>query len=33
LNGVVRRVVDDTDSPGKTVYVVLSLNSSQASIG
>jgi signal transduction histidine kinase len=32
LNGGARGVVDDTDGPGKTVYVVLSLDSSQASI-
>ncbi len=33
LNGGVRGVIDDTDGRGKTVYVVLSLDSSQASIG
>jgi hypothetical protein len=32
LNGGARGVVDDADGPGKTVYVVLSLDSSQASI-
>ena len=32
LNGGARGVVDDTDGPGKTVYVVLSLYPSQASI-
>jgi hypothetical protein len=32
LNGGARGVVDDTDGPGKTVYVVLSLDSNQASI-
>jgi hypothetical protein len=30
LNGGVRGVVDDTDGPGKTVYVALSLDPSQA---
>lgn len=30
LNGGARGVVDDTDGPGKTVYVALSLDSSQA---
>ena len=30
LNGGDRGVVDDTDGPGKTAYVVLSLDSSQA---
>jgi hypothetical protein len=32
LNGGARGVVDDTDGPGKTVYVELSLDSNQASI-
>jgi two-component sensor histidine kinase len=32
LNGGARGVVDDTDGPGKTVYVALSLDSSQANI-
>ena len=32
LNGGARGVVDDTDGPGKTVCVVLSLDPSQASI-
>jgi len=32
LNGGARGVVDDTDGPGKTVYVVLSLYPRQASI-
>ena len=30
LNGGARGVADDTDGPGKTVYVALSLDSSQA---
>ena len=30
LNGGARGVVDDTDGPGKTVYVELSLDSNQA---
>jgi signal transduction histidine kinase len=33
LNGGARGVVGDTDSPGKIVYVVLSLDSSQAGTG
>jgi anti-sigma regulatory factor (Ser/Thr protein kinase) len=33
LNGGARGVVDDTDGPGKTVYVALSLDSGQASTG
>jgi anti-sigma regulatory factor (Ser/Thr protein kinase) len=32
LNGGARGVVDDIDGPGKTVYVVLSLDCSQGSI-
>jgi hypothetical protein len=33
LNGGARGVVDDTDGPGKTVYVALSLDSGQAGTG
>src|SRR5215472_12993041 len=33
LNGGAREVVNDTDGPGKTVYVALSLDSSQADTG
>ena len=33
MNGGARGVVDDTDGPGKTIYVALSLDSSQSDTG